>query len=359
MDCEKYEPLLLDRLYDELDEVTNAALDRHVAGCARCAAAWGEMVATRRAVALPALDIPPGLEERILHATRSTEPEPSRGVQILSIAGRWAMRPQSAMAAVFLLMVGMSAFLVRNRPMSAPTSGVSVTVNGTPAEQTAASTSEPLDNRLAEGAHGEPPAAPRATVPPAASAPPSPPMAIAMATDTSTQGGSIGSKSLSPSFAPAPAPGSNSEESAKRAALGGAPARTEANGEASDSVKDTSKEQAMLAAADSLRQRQGCKAALPRFRAIAAQVPGTWVGNEATLRAARCQAELGNVDEARQSITGLASSDTHRNAATQALSEFDRASRAAAPSAAKAGPGGAAKSPSTKARPADSAPARE
>jgi hypothetical protein len=359
MDCEKYEPLLLDRLYDELDEVTSAAVARHVAGCARCAAVWSEMVATRRAVALPVLNIPPGLEERILRATRSTEPEPTLGAKILSIAGRWAMRPQTAMAAVFLLMIGTSAFLVRRRDAAPSLAGVSVTVNGTPAEQTAASNSEPLDNRLAEGAHGETPAAPRATMAPAASAPAASPTAIAMATDTERQGSSIESASLPRTFAPAPEPGSNNEDGLKKAASGGAPARAEAKGDSSDSVKDTSKEQAMLAAAENIRQRQGCKAALPRFRAIAAQSPGTWVGNESALRAARCQAELGNVDEARQSITGLAASDTHQNAATQALSEIDSAGQTAAPSAAKAGPGGAAKSAVTKARPASSANARE
>ena len=36
MDCEKCEPLLLDELYGELDELTSAAVRRHVGGCARC-----------------------------------------------------------------------------------------------------------------------------------------------------------------------------------------------------------------------------------------------------------------------------------------------------------------------------------
>ena len=117
MDCEKFEPLLLDELYEELDEVTSAAVKRHVSGCARCASSLNGMRSTRRAVALPMLDMPSGLEDRILSSVKEAQkvvPIQSRASRALSWAGSWAMRPQTAMAAVFLLMIGSSAFLLRS-----------------------------------------------------------------------------------------------------------------------------------------------------------------------------------------------------------------------------------------------------
>ena len=35
MDCEKFDQHVIDALYDELDELTHAALKRHVEGCSR------------------------------------------------------------------------------------------------------------------------------------------------------------------------------------------------------------------------------------------------------------------------------------------------------------------------------------
>ena len=63
MDCEKFEPLLLDELYEELDELTSAAVKRHVSGCARCAGILNGMRGTRRAAALPIMAVPVGLED--------------------------------------------------------------------------------------------------------------------------------------------------------------------------------------------------------------------------------------------------------------------------------------------------------
>jgi hypothetical protein len=68
MDCEKFESALMDELYGELDELTSAAAKRHVSGCARCAALLGGLRATRRVAALPRVEPPPYLEQRILDA---------------------------------------------------------------------------------------------------------------------------------------------------------------------------------------------------------------------------------------------------------------------------------------------------
>src|SRR5688572_12024240 len=135
MDCEKFEPLLLDELYEELDELTSAAVKRHVSGCARCASSLNGLRATRRLAVLPLLEVPAGLEDRILAAAKDAQkvvPIKSRLSRAVSWAGSWAMRPQTAMAAVFLLMIGTSAFLIRSKSYSSRDSAVSVTVQGNP-----------------------------------------------------------------------------------------------------------------------------------------------------------------------------------------------------------------------------------
>ncbi len=172
MDCEKFEPLLLDELYEELDELTSAAVKRHVSGCARCGSILNGLRATRRGIALPLVPVPASLEDRILAAAKEAQkvvPIKSRMSRALSIAGSWAMRPQTAMAAVFLLMIGTSAFLIRSKNYASKDSTVSVTVQGAPAPTAAAPQSESLDDKAAAAAHG-PSTPPNITRPPAASA---------------------------------------------------------------------------------------------------------------------------------------------------------------------------------------------
>ena len=146
-DCEKFEPLLLDELYEELDELTSAAVKRHVSGCARCGSILNGMRSTRRAVTLPLEPIPEGLEDRILAAAKEAQkvvPIKGRFGRVVSVAGNWAMRPQTAMAAVFLLMIGTSALLsIRSKDYRSKDSAVSVTVAGAPAPQAIAATVSP------------------------------------------------------------------------------------------------------------------------------------------------------------------------------------------------------------------------
>src|ERR1700722_14964685 len=137
MDCEKFESAMMDELYGELDEVTSAAVKRHAAGCARCAALLDGLRATRRLAALPMMDLPEGLEARILTLTQETRvvvPLRRRVARGISLAGAWAMRPQTAMAAVFLVMIGTSVLFLRGKSSRAPASAeMTVTEEGTPA----------------------------------------------------------------------------------------------------------------------------------------------------------------------------------------------------------------------------------
>src|SRR5580693_5543492 len=137
MDCEKFESAMMDELYGELDELTSAAAKRHVAGCARCTALISGFRATRRVAKMPMVDTPADLEERILAAVREAQkvvPLGRRVARAVSFAGGWAMRPQTAMAALFLVMIGTSVLLLRGRSSRQPASAdVIVTEEGTPA----------------------------------------------------------------------------------------------------------------------------------------------------------------------------------------------------------------------------------
>lgn len=141
MTCEKFEDALMDELYGELDEVTSAALRRHASSCVRCAERLSSMRATRKvlASAFAPVDPPADLEGRIFAAAaeaRKVVPIRSRMTRFVSVAGRWAMRPQTAMAAVFLVMIGSSVVFMRERPASM--SRVVVTERGAPAESAGA-----------------------------------------------------------------------------------------------------------------------------------------------------------------------------------------------------------------------------
>jgi hypothetical protein len=151
VDCEKFESLLIDELYGELDEVTSAAVRRHAAGCARCGALLSGLRATRKVAALPMEEPSVDLEDRILSAVREQQkvlPFRARASSVLSRAGAWAMRPQTAMAAVFLLVIGTSFVLVQSRAKQEV--AASKNAEGMPVQAAAAS---PTATAMASGSY--------------------------------------------------------------------------------------------------------------------------------------------------------------------------------------------------------------
>src|SRR5258706_7904401 len=136
MDCEKFDRIVLDLLYGELDELTEAAAKRHVEHCSRCKGVSSGLRATREVGALGLVDPPDSLELGILAAERRLNAQLplgkrlGRGVSILAV---YAMRPQLAMAALLLLMIGSSLFFLRSR--SGAGDSVLVTERGVPETQ--------------------------------------------------------------------------------------------------------------------------------------------------------------------------------------------------------------------------------
>jgi hypothetical protein len=385
MDCEKFESTLIDELYDELDELTSAASKRHVAGCARCASMLSGLNATRRIAVLEMVDVPSGLEERILAAERDEQkvvPLRGRISRAVSWAGSWAMRPQTAMAAVFLLMIGSSVFFVRSRQAKAPhsASAMVVTETGQPAATGAPEEADgTLDPNSAAQAHGafETPKVAMAPPTPAASAGP----VLALREDGKGGGGALDrlnapGRGKDDSFeeglaknsfrnagpaagapaAVAPEPESKPVAQAQSQAVA-APSetRTGASDFASGKAHFNNKEyddavrvfdglaaggdmNSALWAARSVRQSSGCANAVSRFDQVAARAYGTAPGYDATFEGGQCYRIMGSFDTARSHFGRLLTVPSHMAKAQAELDIMSPRGKGAVSAPARAAP---------------------
>jgi tetratricopeptide (TPR) repeat protein len=343
MDCEKFDRVLLDLLYGELDELTQASAKRHTEHCTRCRAIVTELRATREVGSLPLVDPPEGLELKILEAERQARavlPLRQRFGRAISVLAGYAMRPQLAMAALLLLMIGSSLVFLRARP--GDRERVLVTERGVP-ESEGESLVVPMPERLRD----EP--APAATLVPAQEAV---------------------EKSLRAQAAAAPAaPGaSGDDELAKGDGVDATSAF--ANGvalfdegryvearRAFESVATRGGErapEAALYAARASRQSEGCSAASMQFEQVTARYPGTASALEATWQAADCYKSLGEIDQARRSYERLFST-SYEERARAALGRLEDETPAVAARKAKAASrpaaAGAAAAPQPQAAP--------
>lgn len=391
MDCEKFESAMMDELYGDLDEVTSAAVKRHAAGCPRCASLLDGFRATRRLAALPLVEAPDSLEGRVLDAAfpaPRASPLRRRLARVVSVAGSWAMRPQTAMAALFLVMVGVSVPLLRGTSSrQAATATVTVTEQGTPAPASPPPVPPRADSpalQLASGRPVEPTVAkPRATAsddevamresapardwsvaytyghespmkksaaePPGAFAAP-PTVAVAPAAPRSARAAAraaAGGMAAAPEVPAAAAP----PAAAPAAVAAAAPAEGFAQALDSEKAAATSPFDAALAAyrarrydeasrafeslsgtdpnsdlwaARLLREGHGCSAAAPRFNQVARRAAGTPTGWEALLEGAQCYRALGDAANARSRLTSLLHVDSYKD---RAQAELDRLAR--------------------------------
>jgi hypothetical protein len=371
MDCEKFESAMMDELYGELDELTSAAAKRHIGGCARCAARIGGLRATRRVATLPLVEAPPGLEDRILSAARDAQrvlPLRRRLAQAVSLAGSWAMRPQTAMAAVFLVMIGTSVLLLRGKALAPASAPVTVTEQGSPTPPAA---SAPMSAIPAETSFAA--AAPAAKQeaktmgPPLASAI----GAAELSADEPRAQAFKASRSPRDEEAPSPPPSKvaalpPAERAVAAGAVGGAPAANYVvpggrGGLASgfdaaisqyraNQFEDATRGFDALAATDptaelwaarSVREGKGCRAAVVRFDRVAQRASGTATGWDALLEGARCFRSMNLLAEARVRLTPLLKVDSHKDKAQaelDSLAQMQAAQGSAFGPAAKAAP---------------------
>ncbi|WP_437731130.1 zf-HC2 domain-containing protein [Sorangium sp. So ce1335] len=269
MDCEKFDQHVMDALYDELDELTYAAMKRHMEGCARCASAFSGLRAARDVGTLPLEEPSVELEARILEAVEVAQkktPFRRKALRALAWAGSHAMRPQLAMAALFVLVIGSSLLLLRPKTGVAP---VRVTEWGQPASE-----------------QREPPSV----------------------------------------AAPAAAPAAVEEGDGRRLAE----AKTSEPARASEATKEKSARGAAedsasvaLRDAQALQRRSGCAAALGKLDEVGAQYPGTPAAHAAMWDAARCYQAAGNTEKARELLLTLRSTKGYGDRAGQMLAGLE------------------------------------
>jgi TolA-binding protein len=341
MDCERFERVVLDLLYEELDELTAASARRHLEHCARCQAIAQGLRATREVGALPLVDPPEGLELRILEAERKARdrlPLRKRAGRAVSVLAEYAMRPQLAMAALLLLAIGSSLIFIRGRP--GDRESVQVRESGSPEGEsdTVAILPVPAAQSVAE-------------------APKAPPAAASLKVD------------LSDAKDEPKGAGDSEEEgdSAYEAAM--AAFRDGRYGEARRQFDDVALRggaqaaEAALFAAQAAKNGEGCAVAVSLFDQVSTRYPGTRSGYDATWQAANCYETLGDTERAKRSYQALLDDATYGERVKAALAQLERAEQqpveVAARKAASRAPAQTAVKPSAGAqtsKPASAAP---
>src|SRR5262249_39208258 len=139
--------------------------------------AFAGLRATRQVGVLPLEEPSDALEARILEAVvvaQRKTPFHRKALRALAWAGSHAMRPQLAMAALFVLVIGSSLLLLRAKPGTAGLSPVRVTERGVPAPEqpepianaplaaapppAAVGNNEPIDGKTSGGKRDDEPA---------------------------------------------------------------------------------------------------------------------------------------------------------------------------------------------------------
>lgn len=335
MDCEKFDRVIMDLLYDELDELTRAAALRHVEHCQRCRAELTQLRSARELATLTLVDAPDGFEQRLRAAElaeSSQLPFGQRAARAWTILTGYAMRPQLAMAALLMLMIGSSLLFLRPRPGS-QTSAMQVTERGTPLPNQDQVVVPVVTAILAdEDAPVEPP-------PPPAPAAPSTPSIKAEAPAAPR----VAAKSaphvpeLMAMRSASPAPVNSAASATESPERSGQEAEERSFAEATRALQAGELDRALslfdeiagnggqkaaaaeLNAALAAESSQGCAAALPRFDAVSARFPGTGLGNKATWRSATCRSKLGQTRRAMLDFEKLMKVPQYRADAERAL----------------------------------------
>jgi anti-sigma factor RsiW len=303
MDCDRFESLMLGELDGEVDDTSNSAAKQHLSRCARCSDLLRKLQATGRPN-LPSIasaaSPPVSLETRVPQPGSPLPVPPRRRLaRVVSAAGMWAMRPQTAMAALFLVMIATSLLLLRERSSRTPTgSEMTVTEQGTPAPAIAPVASS-------HKALVPPPAGSDRTISAKEADSASLPLGRAMTEDAQPQAAADAKPAM-------PFETAMEAYRAKRF---------------DEAVRDfdalaADNAEAALWAARALREAHGCKASVNRFDQVASRPTAgqpRWV---ATLEAAACYKTLGDVAGARERLLRLVQMASFRDRALTELSSL-------------------------------------
>ena len=378
MDCEQFDQVVLDLLYGEADEEQSVEAKRHADACERCATTLADLRRIRKSTSIPLVDPPEGFERKVLEAARHAQSEipwPRRLGRWVSWVGGYAMKPQLAMAALLLLMIGSSLLLIRGRPGSEQVGVVRVTEQGVPEREGADQVISPDPAQLPPRTGGMPEAhkskpngQPRGPARTKSNAPVNTdsltePSVNDGATERFAEGQSAsptGNRSqlnnmqspAAPASAPPPPDG-------YAQAMGMYRARDYANAyRAFDIIVlrgGANASSAALYAAKAVRASSGCTNALPRFESVIARFGDSGAGVEAKWEAATCARIVGDYTRARILYRELAQVQSQRERAERELARISSPARqrAAKPSASASDDNN--KNTEKKARPADNA----
>jgi hypothetical protein len=335
VDCEKFDRVVLDLLYDELDELTSAAAKRHMEHCARCRDIGSGLRATRQIGILPLVEAPAGLEDRILAAeqkARTHLPARQRFGRAVSVMAGYAMRPQLAMAALLLLMIGSSLVFLRARP--GERDRVRVTERGVPESEAESVAVVPIPEKARAGENNEHGAdESEARRERSAAATPAPEEAAAGAASKD------GDKPMdSVATAEGAADGGTGDavfDQAMSDFRAGRYGEAQKNFDVVASAGGGNAPTAALFAARSVRSDSGCSAAAPRFETVSTKHRGSNVGNEAAWQAADCYRSLGQIEDAKRNYKLLVGVAGYAERAELALNEMEQSRVAAKAPAAK------------------------
>lgn len=291
MDCEKFDRVMLDLFYDELDDITSAAARRHTEHCTRCRDISAKLRAAREVGTLPLVDPPEGLTQRILLAeqrVRAELPARQRFGRAISVLAGYAMRPQLAMAALLLLVIGSSLFILRGRP--GEQKNVLVTERGVPESEAEAVAIVPL-NAPREPARAAAPR--REDVREGRASVERTPELVASAAESESE---------------AATQATEADRAYEEALAAYRDRRYEEAQRRFDEVAARGGENAAAAglyAAMSARARSGCPTAAPLFEQVHQRHPESPSGHEASWQAAGCYRTLGDFERARQHYEAL------------------------------------------------------
>jgi TolA-binding protein len=355
VDCEKFDRIVLDELYGELDELTSAAAKRHKEHCARCASIDAELQATREVGVLELFEPPDGMYERILQAERDTTrglPLRKRLGRAVSILAGYAMRPQLAMAALLLLMIGSSLLFLRTQP--GDHDHVSVTERGVPESESdpvtvvkKADSPSVLPHAAAHASARTDDSAARVL---RAGAEPKPDPALAAEPKSAASANADGL--TGPDTDPdTVADGDTAYDAAMAAYRDGRYSEAEQRFAEVANRGGNRAASAALYAAQARRMLGGCPSAGPRFEEVHARYAGTPASSEAAWQAADCYRSLGDVARARQNYQELLTDSSYKGRAESALAELDEhnsATELTPRKAAKSAPATAAAPPPTQ-----------
>lgn len=304
MDCEKFDTVTMDLLYGELDELSEAAALRHLHHCTRCRELWGHLRTTRELSEIPQEEPPVDLFEAVMTAERNatkTLPFRERASRVISILAEYAMRPQLAMAALLLLMIGSSLIFVRTGPTDR--GQVKVTELGTPtSEGTAQATAQ--DEALVFDGERAPSARPSedgdATE------------RVAGMEETFEREESKRSRS-----------GGDTYREAMAAYQEGRYAEAERLFSDVASQGDERAASAALHEGHAARNGSGCQRAAALYDSVAARFEGGTVADEASWHAATCYRAMGQLRRAAAHYTQLQKRPAYSARAEKALSEIE------------------------------------